>query len=184
MEELKIGKKVQAIRQETGLSIREVAKLANITPSMLSQIENEQVNPSINTLRAVAQVLNTPLYRFFKEDEIENPVVKAEERKVIGFSGEPDVRYELLTRDTKGNIEFCNMIIPPKMSSFRDIRSHIGEEVAFVHSGEYVELDLDGTTFLLNVGDSVRIPANASHVWHNTSDKTVHVIFAITPPSF
>ena len=44
-----------------GLSVRKVANLANITPSMLSQMENGLVNPSINTLRAIAQVLDTPL---------------------------------------------------------------------------------------------------------------------------
>ena len=68
MEELHLGKKIQSIRLERGLSVRKVAGLAGITPSMLSQIENDQVNPSINTLRTVAQVLETPLYALFQED--------------------------------------------------------------------------------------------------------------------
>ena len=60
LEELNLGKKIQAIRTKCSLSVRKVASLANITPSMLSQIENEQVNPSINTLRSIAQVLEPP----------------------------------------------------------------------------------------------------------------------------
>lgn len=182
--ELNLGKKIQAIRAERGLSVRKVAGCANITPSMLSQIENEQVNPSINTLRSIAQVLDTPLYAFFKEDITTDPVVHPQERLVIGSKNQPEVRYELLTRDTKGDIEFCMMIIPPHMSSCWDTQSHDGEEVAYVLSGEQIELEMDGNWFRLGVGDSVRISANTSHAWHNRSDKDAQVIFAVTPPSF
>lgn len=184
MEELNLGKKIQAVRMERRLSVRKVASMAKITPSMLSQIENEQVNPSINTLRTIAQVLDTPLYSFFKEDPTPEPVVHPEQRHVIGSKDAPDVRYELLTRDTRGSIEFCMMVIPPKLSSYRDIKSHAGEEVAYMCAGECVDLDMDGTVYRLEQGDSVRIPPNVPHSWHNPTDREIQVIFAITPPTF
>ena len=184
MDEANLGKKIQAIRLEQGLSVRKVAALAGITPSMLSQIENGLVNPSINTLRSIAQVLDTPLYSLFKEEQTEDVVVHPHTRLVIGSMGEPDVQYQLLTPDTKGDIEFCMMVIPPHRSSYRDRKSHIGEEVAYVCAGDSVVLDMDGTPLTLKVGDSVRIPSNAAHVWHNRCDVTVQVIFAITPPTF
>ena len=111
-------------------------------------------------------------------------MVHPENRLVIGSVSEPDVHYELLTPDTKGDIEFCMMVIPPHCSSYRDIKSHVGEEVAYMCSGDSVELNLDGTSLTLKTGDSVRIPANAPHVWHNHADITVQVVFAITPPTF
>lgn len=151
---------------------------------MLSQIEKEQVNPSINTLRAIAQVLEVPLYAFFQERPSENLVVHPEERRTIGSKNEPEVQYELLTPDTKGDIEFCIMVVPPHLSSFRDIRSHDGEEVAYMLSGEAVELEVEGHILTLTPGDSVRIPAKSRHAWHNRTGITVQVIFAITPPSF
>ena len=184
MEELHLGKKIQEVRMERGLSVRKTAALANITASMLSQIENDQVNPSINTLRAIAQVLDTPLYAFFKESPPVSPVVHPEERRTIGSKSEPDVHYELLTWDTRGSIEFCMMILPPRVSSYRDIQSHAGEEVAYICSGDAVVLDMDGTTYALRTGDSVRIPPNVPHAWHNQADTPAQVIFAITPPSF
>ena len=67
MEDLNIGKKVQKLRIQNGISVRKLSSIAGITPSMLSQIENEQVNPSINTLRAIASALNAPLYHFFSK---------------------------------------------------------------------------------------------------------------------
>lgn len=184
MDDLQLGQKIQSFRLERNLSVRKLSALANITPSMLSQIENEQVNPSVNTLRSIAQALDIPLYALFKTDPVASPLVHPEERKIIGSKSEPDVCYELLTRDTKGSLEFCIMVIPPQQGSYRDILSHSGEEVAYMLSGTCVDLDLDGIKYTLHPGDSIRIAPNVPHVWHNPSDSTANVIFAITPPTF
>lgn len=181
---MSLGKKIQSIRLSKKLSIRKTAGLAEITPSMLSQIENDQVNPSIITLRSIADVLKTPLYMLFHEDTDENPVVHPENRLTIGVKSEPDIRYELLTPNNRGSVEFCMMFIPAAMSSYRDARSHEGEEVAYMLSGDEVVLEIDDRELILSPGDSVRIPSRAKHVWHNRAQTEVQVIFAIAPPSF
>lgn len=184
MGEGSLGKKIQSIRSAKGLSVRKAAALAEITPSMLSQIENDQVNPSINTLRTLAGILETPLYALFQEEETVSAVVHPETRLTMGSKSEPDIRYELLTPDTKGDIEFCMMIIPAGMHSYRDARSHEGEEAAYVLSGSEAILDLSGTELHLFPGDSVRIPPHVNHVWRNCGSTELRVIFAVTPPSF
>jgi len=184
MTDLQLGSKIQAMRMERGLSVRKLASMADITPSMLSQIENEQVNPSINTPRAIAQALNIPLYLLFKDAPVTDPIVHPQNRLTIGSAQEPDVRYELLTGDTNGDIEFCIMVIPPQQDSYRELKSHTGEEVAYMLAGERVELELDGMKHTMHPGDSVRIPPNTPHGWHNPTDTAVQVIFAVTPPTF
>ena len=47
MEDINLGKKVQDFRNKSGMSLRELAKRAGLTASMLSQIERDLVNPSI-----------------------------------------------------------------------------------------------------------------------------------------
>lgn len=42
---------------EAGLGLRDLAFKANVSPSMLSQIENGSANPSITTLKNIAVVL-------------------------------------------------------------------------------------------------------------------------------
>lgn len=185
MGELQIGLKIKALRTQKKLSMRKLASLAGITPSMLSQIENELVNPSIPTLRAIAEALEVPLYLFFKEPSSNQKVVTPAQRMSIGKgSSSTGVFYELLTPDTNCSIEFCMMVIPPRTASNTHHQSHEGEEVAFLYSGEGVELELDGTTYYLRQGDSIQIPANTKHLWTNNTNSTVQVIFAVTPPSF
>ena len=61
----------------------------------------------------------------------------------------------------------------------------VGRQMArCLGAGEQVELNIGGTLYPMSRGDSVRIPANAPHTWHNPTDTEVRVIFAITPPTF
>lgn len=104
--------------------------------------------------------------------------------KKIGSKSEPSVIYELLTPDTRGEIECCMMVIPPKTYSCQEPKGHFGEEVAFFYSGETVQLEIDGVVYTLHQEDSIRIPGSAMHRWYNPTDETVQVIFSVSPPSF
>ncbi len=183
IEEIDLGKKIQDFRNMRSMSLRELAKRAGTTASMLSQIERNLVNPSISTLKSIAQALEVPMFKFFKEEEPQvQMIVRRGENKTIGHP-DADLSYTLLTPDVRGNIEFCRMSIPPGFTSGRIPQEHTGEEVAYVMQGT-VEITVAGVSYCLEEGDSIRIPPLTSHQWKNQSGNTVQVIFAITPPSF
>lgn len=182
-EEINIGLRVQEFRKKSGLSLRELAAQVELSPSMLSQIENDAVNPSINTLKNIAQALHVPLFEFFKEDApTERLIVRKGENKIIGHPGE-EVLYKLLTPTVNGAIEFCLMEIPAHSTSSDVCREHTGEEVAYVIEGE-VDLHLKDSIYHLYGGDSVLIPPSTPHRWVNNSDQEFKAVFAVTPPSF
>ena len=183
MEDINLGKKVQDFRNMRGMSLRELAKRAGMTASMLSQIERDLVNPSISTLKAIAQALEVPMFKFFKEDLPQvQMIVRRGENKTIGHP-DADLAYTLLTPDVRGSIEFCMMSIPPGLTSGRNPQEHAGEEVAYVINGS-VEITVAGVPYRLAEGDSIRIPPLTPHQWNNQGGTIVQVIFAITPPSF
>ncbi|MDX1520620.1 MAG: helix-turn-helix domain-containing protein [Anaerolineae bacterium] len=64
-----IGKKLRTIRQQQGLSLRELAARADVSPSLLSKIENEKANPSVGSLHSIADALSLPITHFFPEEE-------------------------------------------------------------------------------------------------------------------
>ena len=66
MEDINLGKKVQDFRNMRGMSLRELAKRAGMTASMLSQIERDLVNPSISTLKAIARRWKCPCSSFLR----------------------------------------------------------------------------------------------------------------------
>ena len=184
MNEVNISKKITEYRTSKNLTIKDLANMISVTPSLLSQIEKGTANPSINTLKQISKALDIPLFNFFINDEsTENLIVRKENRKKIMFSEDDSFAYELLTPNSQGAIEFMLMKIPPKTSSSKELFSHKGEEVAYVVEGA-VTLNLMNKEINLNSGDSVRIPPHSKHKWENTSDDECKVIFAVTPPSF
>lgn len=62
-----IGEKLRAIRQEHEMSLRDLADKAEISASMLSQIETGKVFPSVRSLYSIASALNVSIDYFFPE---------------------------------------------------------------------------------------------------------------------
>lgn len=64
-----IGKRLRAARQKQKLSLRDLAAKADVSASLLSQIENHRSNPSVNTLYRIAAVLGVPMDYFFPDSD-------------------------------------------------------------------------------------------------------------------
>jgi transcriptional regulator with XRE-family HTH domain len=63
-----IGKRIRALREERGLTQREVARRAGLTPSGVGFIEHGQTrNPSAETVVAVARALGVPVEELLRE---------------------------------------------------------------------------------------------------------------------
>jgi len=62
-----IGEKLKAVRQERQMSLRELAIKAEVSASMLSQIETGKVFPSVRSLYGIAAALDVSIDYFFPE---------------------------------------------------------------------------------------------------------------------
>ncbi len=52
---------IRAVREDRGLSLREVARRIGVSPSFVSQVETGKANPSVGTLYSLVGVLGTSL---------------------------------------------------------------------------------------------------------------------------
>ncbi len=178
---LQIGLKIKNCRTDRGLTMKELAEQAQITPSMLSQIEKGQANPSLNTIRLLSKALDEPMFRFFMDEvSVENDVVRRDKRKHVIENG---VDYEMLTPDMRGKLEMIMMTLKPGTASCDQPLSHIGEEIALILGGT-VELVLEHDSIILHAGDSVRIKSEIKHSWRNVGDGEMSLVFAVSPPNF
>lgn len=184
MDDINIGKKIMEYRKSKNLNIRELATMASVTPSLLSQIERGVANPSINTLKVISSVLDVPLFTFFVSSvAAKDLVVRHENRRGIVFPESHNFSYELLSPDLNGMLELALMTLTEDSCSSEHAMGHEGEEAAYVIRGR-IKLFLDGEEVVLNKGDSVRIPPHMKHKWENTFSETAEILFAVTPPSF
>jgi transcriptional regulator with XRE-family HTH domain len=186
-----LAQKLHGIRKETGVAMRELARRANVSASLISQIEAGRTSPSISTLRRLAQALDVPIAAFFldnpEQDDANrtNPlagsVVRAHERKHLYLPGSAG-RYELLTPNLSGDIEFVWAEFEPG-HPVMDQMSHPGEEVILVLEGA-LEVWMGEECVVLWQGDSLRFDCSVPHrVFNPGPERNIHVS-AITPPSF
>ncbi|WNR43783.1 helix-turn-helix domain-containing protein [Paenibacillus roseipurpureus] len=74
-----IGKRVQQLRKEKGLSLTELAERAGVAKSYISSLERDiQKNPSIQFLEKIAAVLKVPLERLIDDQQDETAINESE----------------------------------------------------------------------------------------------------------
>src|SRR3954462_1764634 len=64
-----IGDRLRAERQRKGLTVREIARRVGVSPSLISQIERDKVNPSVSTLWGLVTVLGLQMGDLFSNAE-------------------------------------------------------------------------------------------------------------------
>jgi transcriptional regulator with XRE-family HTH domain len=58
---VQLGQAIRSARERRGISLRELARRVNVSPSFVSQVELGKANPSVGTLYAIVSVLGTTL---------------------------------------------------------------------------------------------------------------------------
>lgn len=64
-----IGEKLRSVRRQRRISLRELAEQANISASMLSQIETGKAYPSVRSIYNIAAALSLPVDYFFPDQD-------------------------------------------------------------------------------------------------------------------
>lgn len=68
-----LGAKIKKIRLDGNLTVAVLAEKAGVSPGLISQIENGQTTPHLETLEAIARVLNTsPAHLLMEGGDVED----------------------------------------------------------------------------------------------------------------
>jgi len=65
----RVGERVATYRKDRHLKVSELARTVGVSPSLISQIERGQSQPSVATLFALAESLDVPVDAFFLKEE-------------------------------------------------------------------------------------------------------------------
>jgi transcriptional regulator with XRE-family HTH domain len=77
-----LGLAIKSIRVQKGLKQNQFAELCNITQAYLSQIENNNKEPNLSTLKVISSKLGTPLPILFFLS-LDNDDVKPEKKEAF-----------------------------------------------------------------------------------------------------
>lgn len=170
---LAIGARLRAAREERDLTLKALADSMGVTSSLLSQIETDKVQPSLNTLYQLATRLDLSV------DEILGlaPGTRAHEDPAAVVQHESDnpslemsggVRWERLAGRPSLGMEPLQVTYPPGTASSADGKmvATAGLEFGVLLSGK-LTLRVGFETHQLEAGDSVFFDRARPHVYSN-----------------
>ncbi len=177
-----LGAKIREKRLEKQMSIKDMAEKTGLTSGFISQVERNQTEPSITSLRKISQALEVPVFNFFIDEQNNNIVVKKSQRQKLKFTNS-HLEYELLTPDLNRQMEMFFARLESGASTCEEPLAHKGEEVTLVLKGQ-MEIIIGIDKYNLEEGDSIYYFASVPHQIINTGNKDLEFVTTITPPRF
>ena len=177
---LNIGKKIQYFRKKREITLKRLAEQIGATPSLISQIERGKANPSLSTLKSIAEVFEVPIGLLFEYEArpADSPVIRKNRHKKIITEG--NVHYSLLSPGAD-DMEVITIEFPPQTSTGYLMYEHEGRECGYVVKGQ-LSVEIEDETFLLNPGDSIQFESYRRHRVTNDGNVTALALWVNVVP--
>jgi XRE family transcriptional regulator, regulator of sulfur utilization len=163
-----LGDRVQSLRIDRGLTLRDLADRSDVSVSMLSSVERGEKAPTVVVLDRIARGLDVTLASLVAEDHADRVIVRraADQDRVEEPGG---WQRTILSPVVPGvNFEWIRSTLPPgcDAGTFPAYAAGSHEFVA-VQSG-ILTLTIDERELSLSTGDSVYFAADARHGYANS----------------
>ena len=187
-----VGAQLRERRFAVGMSLRELSRRIEVSPSLVSQIETGKIQPSVRTLIAIVSELGLSVDHIFERAGLgsgpavatehapadDSPaggaasVVRSDQHSVIRL--EAGVEWQRMTTWENPEVEFIIAVYAPGASSSPDgtLMRHSGREFGLVLSGT-LRVTVGFEEHVLEPGDSISFRSMVPHRLHN--DGTVEV---------
>jgi transcriptional regulator with XRE-family HTH domain len=188
-EASKVGGRLRAERERLGISLRELARRVGVSPSLVSQIELDRVNPSVSTLYALVSELGMTMSDVFGDSQRGERVVRQlrggdgaaqrpETRRVINLAS--GVRWERLTAHSDSDVEFLYVVYPVGAASCPEdaLMTHGGREYGYVTSGT-LGVRVGFEEYELGAGGSISFDSSSPHRLWTIGDEPVHAVWVV-----
>lgn len=195
-----LGARLKEVRQRAGMSLRELGRQADVSPSFVSQIENGRSQPSVATLYTFARLLNVSIDELFDQRDVE-----ATDRALVDGSWGPNGsmnptnawhpsefsnRISVVHPSHRSRLTMAEGVIwerlaatPEHAVNFMKIHyapgatSTAGGELQSHEGYEYgfvlhgtLEVTVGSESFILNEGESLGFDSSIPHVLRNVGE--------------
>lgn len=159
-----LGSRVKHLRQQRNWSLEELAQASGVSRSMLSQIEREQVNPTLAVTFRIAGAFGMALGELVETPGATSSitVIRAGDR-AYHYRSDKDCRIRTLSPlNLEKDVEFYEVQLQPG-GALRSAAHFAGtREFLTVQKGQ-VRVDSGDDNDVLNPGDSVTYRADVPH---------------------
>jgi quercetin dioxygenase-like cupin family protein len=163
-----IGRRIQKIREQKGISISDLSQLTGFDKEMLQEIESGGVCPQLGTVIKLSKALDSALERLISDEGSRlYAVTRRDDRKIISRTTasrghRPAYTYMSLAPEVKGR-HMEALLVELEEISDQETSVHAGEEFIYVLDG-VVALEIGEEHFELKPGDSAYYLSTTRHL--------------------
>jgi transcriptional regulator with XRE-family HTH domain len=178
LPKLNLGLRLKSLRQQKGLTLRELARQAGVSASFISQLELNQASPTIANFEKICHALKMSLVDVLREEpHLQEPVavpLHSEDHPLAMRWHRAWLRH-LLPQDTPKPFTALQLTLDvcgetPSRSSRRSIN-----ELAILLRGN-VELIVGGKTFAMEPCSAMYFDLGMPHQWRNVGADVAEVV--------
>jgi transcriptional regulator with XRE-family HTH domain len=186
-----LGEILRNRRRGLKMSLADVAELAGVSTSFVSQVERGVANPTLATLKSLTEALGSSVGALLEEEQIggeltkptdDVAILRAGQRRRIVYPGSL-IANELLSPSLQRKMEIIWVEAPSGANSGGHPHMHEGEECGVVISGK-MSFRVGDTDCILGPQDSIYFSSHLPHQWESVGDEPLIAIWIITPPTF
>ena len=182
-----IGHKLRQLRLRKKIALVDLGKHTGLSASMLSQLENGKLIPTLPTLARIALVFDVGLEFFFGDKRAKRvfSIARANDRlrfPELSDSPVPGYFFEVLAYGAIDKSMSAYLADFPKLelTGVRE-HSHDGSEFIHVLSGS-LAIIYQSEEHVLRTGDSVYFDSSEAHAYHGQSELPARALVITTPP--
>jgi len=166
-----IGARVKALREASGMSLRDLAERSGVSAPMLSQVERGETSPTLTVAARIAAGLDLRLSQLLRLDESGSVTIVRAAKGQRGGNPKRGHRFEVVTAAQPGQrVEVSRHTLAPAGTTGAPDDPPMHEpgsrETALVERGSVV-LVCDGQRHELRAGDCVTFDADLPHHFEN-----------------
>lgn len=183
----RFGEKIRLVRERRGMTLKEVGAEANVSESLVSQIERNKVSPSVDTLMAITDALDIDAEYLFRDYRKKRKLQIISEAKRNSLTLGNVTYFQLASiKDDEAsggrcNVESLLIEIEPNGQKGDIEYGHPGNEIGIILSGQG-ELLYGTEVHELKRGDSISFGSDIPHILRNTGEEKLLAIWILTPP--
>ncbi len=172
---IEVGTRIKELRATLGMSQKELAEKVDLTPSFISQLENNQISPSLHSFLQICKAFGvSPTVLWERNAEKDKSwLIRKEHVTSNLLNKERGFKIFGITRNGRfsGNVA----VIEPNTKMKKDFFIQKGKELIYVLKGS-LSIIVEGREEMLHEGDTVYLKEEQVSSWKNEGKKEAELL--------
>jgi transcriptional regulator with XRE-family HTH domain len=190
-----VGARLRQARRQRGITLKQVAAAAGVTESFVSQVERGVANPSVATLRRIAEAIGEQVGALFMAGDGEHAadreptgpgsgtVVRAGQRRRLHHPSQAVEEY-LLTPASAKSLEIMYVAIDEGQGSGAEPYTHEADEECVIVIAGQLDVGSNGEMHHLSAGDALLLDPKLPHSYRNPGPGRATTLWVTSPGGY